>query len=150
MIKRIYTIRDPELHQVCDPVSSGEDLGSLVKDMFDTMYRGHKLKGIGLAACQIGVTKRVIVMDVLGQKNVLINPEIVKQSEKTTITQEQCLSVPHQKSKISRPARVKVKALNERFEGITLKFTGIAAVCVQHEIDHLNGITIIKRKEING
>ena len=165
MIKKIFTAKDDCLHKVSEPVADNEDVSELIQDMFDTMHASVP-KGIGLAANQIGVMKRVIVIDVFKQKQVLINPKIVTRSSKKVSSHEQCLSIPHIKDKnqvilkarqsgvtssmltkvlVVRNARVKVRALNANYEPVTLKFRGLAAVCVQHEIDHLNGITIVDR-----
>ncbi|MEM8790575.1 MAG: peptide deformylase [Pseudomonadota bacterium] len=140
---------DPRLKKVCDPVTSvdGAIIG-LMDDMLETMYDA---PGIGLAAPQIGVTKRVIVMDCApreaeeGQPEpeprpiCLANPEITWSSEEMLNYEEGCLSIPDIYAEVTRPERVKVKFLNRDGAEEEQEFSGIWSTCVQHEIDHLNG-----------
>jgi peptide deformylase len=116
----------------------------LAEDMFDTM---HKFDGLGLAGVQVGVLKRIIVIDV--SKFCLINPEIVETSKETVELEEGCLSYPNQFGKVVRFAKVKVKALDLDGKNVTLEAEGLLAQALQHEIDHLNGQTF-KEKILPG
>ena len=122
-----------------------KDLQKLMDDMLETMYAA---PGIGLAAIQVGVAKRVIVLDIdqkEGQKNPLffINPEIIKKSENYSIYEEGCLSVPNQFAEIDRPKQCNVKYLDYNGQPQELKADGLLSICIQHEIDHLEGILFI-------
>jgi peptide deformylase len=136
---------DPRLHQVAKPVKVVDDsIRELVQDMAQTMYEA---PGIGLAATQVNVHKRVVVIDVSEEKNelmVLINPEIVYAGQDKKIYEEGCLSVPGVYDEVERPATVTVKALDLNGEAFELQAEGILAVCVQHEIDHLNGKVFVQ------
>lgn len=143
MIRNILIHPDPRLKKVCDPVGQiTDDLKRLADDMLATMYDA---PGIGLAAPQIGVTKRVIVMDCVKEADaaprpmVLFNPEVVWSSEDRSTYEEGCLSIPEVYNEIERPASVKVRWLDR--DGMVQEedFAGLWATCVQHEIDHLNG-----------
>ena len=134
---------DPRLKKVCDPVSDvSDELRALADDMLETMYDA---PGIGLAAPQVGVMSRLLVMDCIKDENeaprpmVLINPEIVARSDETNVYEEGCLSIPEQFAEVTRPKLVDVRWIdldgNEQQE----TFDGLWATCVQHEIDHLNG-----------
>lgn len=117
----------------------------LLDDMLDTMYAND---GIGLAAVQVGVHKRCIVMDVALREGrnepiKLVNPEIVERSEDISVFQEGCLSFPDQYSDVERPEAVTVRYLNEQGEEKILKAEGILATCIQHEIDHTNGVVFV-------
>ena len=121
----------------------------LVDDMFETMYKNN---GIGLAAVQIGVLKRVVVIDIENEgKFVLINPKIVSFSENKTIMQEGCLSVPDGQYSVERPERVAVEYTDLDGKVNKIETGGLLSKCLQHEIDHLNGHTIVDRgtKETN-
>ena len=130
---------DPRLHTIAQPVESVDDtLRQLVADMAETMYEA---PGIGLAATQVNVHKRVVVIDVSEDKTglmALINPEILERSGEQ-VCEEGCLSVPGIYEKVTRAERVKVRALNEKGESFEFEANGLLAVCVQHEIDHLDG-----------
>ncbi|MCK3655343.1 peptide deformylase [Pasteurellaceae bacterium Macca] len=134
---------DDHLAQVCEPVTEIDDaLRAFIDDMFDTMY-DHE--GIGLAAPQVDVQKRVITMDIEGDKTnqiVLINPEIIASSGETGI-EEGCLSIPGARALVPRKEFVTVKALNRHGEEFTLEADGLLAICIQHEIDHLNGVLFV-------
>ena len=139
----ILEFPDPRLRTVAKPVGQVDDaLKGLIADMFETMYDA---PGIGLAAPQIGVTKRLIVMDCVKEgagdprPMVLFNPEVVWSSEDLNIYEEGCLSIPDQYAEVKRPASVKVRWMD--LEGATQErqFDGLWATCVQHEIDHLDG-----------
>ena len=143
MIRNILIHPDPRLKKVCDPVGQiTDDLKRLADDMLQTMYDA---PGIGLAAPQIGVTKRLIVMDCVKEADaaprpmVLFNPEIVWSSEDRSTYEEGCLSIPEIYNEIERPAAVKVRWLDRDGKAQEEDFAGLWATCVQHEIDHLNG-----------
>lgn len=130
---------DPRLKKVAAPVTSfTPDLVKLVRDMAETMYAA---PGVGLAATQVDVHKRVIVIDVSEAKDdllVLVNPEIVA-AEGEAECEEGCLSVPGYYDKVTRAARITVRARDERGEPIERTAEGLLAVCIQHEMDHLVG-----------
>jgi peptide deformylase len=146
-IREILVVPDARLKQVSTPVEGGVDdaLRALMDDMLDTMYDA---PGIGLAAIQIGVAKRVIVMDLSRededrQPRYFVNPEIVWRSEETLPYEEGCLSVPDIYDEVDRPARVRLKYLNYQGEAIEEEAEGMYAVCIQHEMDHLDGVLFI-------
>lgn len=119
-----------------------DDLRRFMEDMLETMYQA---PGIGLAAPQVGVLKRVVVLDVAREKETpapmrLVNPEILWQSEEETIQEEGCLSLPEQYAEVRRPAAVKVGYLDEQGVPREVEAEGLLARCLQHEIDHLNGV----------
>lgn len=120
----------------------------LAEDMFETM---HKYDGLGLAGVQVGILKRIIVIDLYDDvsKFALINPEIIEKSEETVEIEEGCLSYPNQFGKVKRAIKVKVKALDLEGKKVTLEAEGLLAQALQHEIDHLNGETF-KEKIIPG
>lgn len=136
---------DTRLTQVAKPVVQVDArIQALVADMLDTMYEA---KGIGLAATQIDVHERVIVMDVSEERDqplVLINPELVWVSEATHLNEEGCLSVPGIYDGVTRHDEVKVQALNEKGEAHALQADGLLAVCIQHEMDHLMGKVFVE------
>ena len=120
----------------------------LAEDMFDTM---HKFDGLGLAGVQVGILKRIIVIDLYDNvsKFCLINPEIIERSEETAEVEEGCLSYPNQFGKVVRSVKVKVKALDLDGKKVTLEAEGLLAQALQHEIDHLNG-EVFKDKILPG
>ena len=130
---------DPRLRKVAAPVTSfTPELAKLVRDMAETMYAA---PGVGLAATQVDVHKRIIVIDISDSKDqllVLVNPEIVE-AEGEAECEEGCLSVPGYYDSVTRAARITVRARNERGETIELSAEGLLAVCIQHEMDHLVG-----------
>ncbi|MBK7459405.1 MAG: peptide deformylase [Betaproteobacteria bacterium] len=146
---------DPRLHSVARPVAGvDERVRRLVDDMLETMYASD---GVGLAATQVDVHERVIVMDTSEQHDrplVLINPEILKRSEEMAVNEEGCLSVPLIYDRVERPARVTVRALGRDGQPFELEAEGLTAVCVQHEMDHLMGkvfveyLSLLKRDRI--
>jgi peptide deformylase len=147
----IIEVPDPRLRTISEPVDSvDEALRDLIADMFDTMYDA---PGIGLAAIQVGVPKRVIVMDLQEEEDeegkpirkpmVFINPEIVDPSEEQSIYTEGCLSVPEQFAEVERPAACRVKWLDEKGAAHDEQFEGLLATCIQHEMDHLQGVVFI-------
>jgi peptide deformylase len=134
------------LRQVSEPVKKIDaGIRKLVEDMFETMYEA---PGIGLAAIQVGEPKRVITMDLAKKEEpkdpqVFINPEILWTSEDKAIYEEGCLSIPEYYSDVERPAQVKVKYLDLEGKPRELEASGLLATCLQHEIDHLNGVLFI-------
>lgn len=136
---------DPRLKKVASPVTQFDDqLAKLAKDMGETMYEA---VGVGLAATQVDVHKRVIVMDVSENKDeliVFVNPEIIQASEEHKVYEEGCLSVPGIYDKVDRPASVRVRAQNVKGEFFELDCDELMAVCIQHEIDHLNGRVFVE------
>jgi peptide deformylase len=130
---------DPLLHTVAKPVAEvNDELRQLVKNMAETMYEA---PGIGLAATQVNVHKRVIVIDISEDRSglmALINPVILERDGEQ-VHEEGCLSVPGIYEKVTRAERVKIRALNEKGESFEFEADDLLAVCVQHEIDHLDG-----------
>lgn len=136
---------DPRLHKVAQPVSAVDArIRTLIDDMFETMYDA---KGIGLAATQVDVHERLIVMDVSEQRNqrlVLINPELVWASDERVLGEEGCLSVPGIYDGVERAGRVRVRALDEAGQAREIEADGLLAVCIQHEMDHLRGKVFVE------
>jgi len=136
---------DPRLRTVAAPVAVvDERVQQLVSDMLETMYTA---EGVGLAATQVDVHLRVIVIDTSSERNqplVLINPEIVARSEELNFAEEGCLSVPTIYDRIARHDRVTVRALDRQGEPFELEAQGLSAVCIQHEMDHLVGKVFVE------
>ena len=136
---------DPKLHRVARPVAAVDArIQALVADMLETMYDA---KGIGLAATQIDVHERLIVIDVSEERDqplVLINPELVWTSEGTHLNEEGCLSVPGIYDGVQRFDAVRVTALDGQGQSRTLEADGLLAVCIQHEMDHLMGKVFVE------
>ena len=136
---------DPRLHKLAQPVAAvDEDIRRLVDDMLETMYAA---EGVGLAATQVDVHQRVIVMDTSEQRDhpiVLINPELTWRSPELRVAEEGCLSVPAIYDKVERHASVKVQALGRDGEPFEMHAEDLAAVCVQHEMDHLVGKVFVE------
>ena len=145
-LRDIIILPDPRLRLVSAPVTSIDaETRQLVEDMFATMYAA---PGIGLAAIQVGVPKRVVTLDLAKkdeppQPQVFINPEITWRSEEKGIYEEGCLSIPEYYEEVERPARVKVKFLDLAGKPMEIEADGLLATCIQHEVDHLNGILFI-------
>jgi peptide deformylase len=141
----ILTYPDPRLHTVARPVAAVDGrIRALVADMLETMYEAN---GIGLAATQVDVHERVIVIDVSEERDdpqVIINPEIVWASEETQVNDEGCLSVPGIYDGVERSSRVKVTALDGEGKARTIEAEGLLAVCIQHEMDHLAGKVFVE------
>jgi len=139
-ILNILEFPDPRLRTIAKPVDVVDDaLRQLIDDMFETMYEA---PGIGLAATQINVHKRLVVIDVSEDKSqplVFINPQFETLTDELEQYQEGCLSVPGFYETVERPQRVKIKALDRNGEPFELLAEGLLAVCIQHECDHLNG-----------
>lgn len=140
---------DPLLKQKSATVEQvDEEVRTLLDDMADTMYDS---RGIGLAAVQVGVLRRVVVIDIGWREEddatraplKLVNPEIVTSSEERSLYNEGCLSFPEHYSEVERPAIVKVRYQDEQGKSQEMEATGLLATCVQHEIDHTNGITFV-------
>ncbi len=146
MKRKILIEPDPILRKKCEPIENvDEDIRKLMKEMLETMYDA---PGIGLAAIQIGVPKRVIVIDLSKEKEkknplYFANPEIITKSNNDASYEEGCLSVPNQFAEISRPDKCKVKFLDYEGNEKILEADGLLATCIQHEMDHLEGILFI-------
>jgi peptide deformylase len=150
----IVEVPDPRLRLVCAPIESIDDeVRQLVADMTDTMYAAH---GIGLAAIQIGVARRVVVIDLQERESedeekaepvrdpkAYINPELLSVSDETSRYSEGCLSIPEQYAEVERPARCRVAWLDLDGARHEEDMDGLMATCMQHEIDHLNGVLFI-------
>ena len=145
-IRPILTAPDPFLRQISKPVDRVDDaLRVLMDDMLETMYDA---PGIGLAAIQVGVPVRVIVMDLAGEGEApepryFVNPEILDPSEDMSVYQEGCLSVPEFFDEVERPARCRVRYLDYHGAEQVLEAEGLLATCIQHEMDHLEGVLFI-------
>jgi peptide deformylase len=145
-LRDILIIPDKRLRQVSEPVKAIDaGIRKLVDDMFETMYDA---PGIGLAAIQIGMPKRVVTMDLAKKDDpkepqVFVNPEILWSSEDKATYEEGCLSIPEFYGDVERPAQVKVKYLDLEGQAHEVEANGLLATCLQHEIDHLNGILFI-------
>ena len=147
----IIEIPDPVLRAQSAPVEAvNDDVSRLIRDMFDTMYAA---PGIGLAAVQVAIPRRLLVIDLqepeeeegepVRRPMAFINPEIVHSSETRQIYNEGCLSIPDQYAEVERPAIVHARWIDEAGQSREGEFSGLMAVCLQHEVDHLNGILFI-------
>ena len=148
-IREIRLSGDEILRKTAREVAEVDDrIKELLQDMLETM---HKYNGVGLAGPQVGILKRIIVIDLYDDvsKFCLINPEIVEKSKETVELEEGCLSYPNQFGKVVRSAKVKVKALDLNGKKVTLEAEGLLAQALQHEIDHLNG-EVFKDKILPG
>jgi len=145
-LREIITLPDKRLRLTSEPVKRIDaGVRKLVEDMFETMYAA---PGIGLAGIQIGVAKRVVVMDLSKKEEdhkplVFINPEITWASDETTTYEEGCLSIPEYYEEVERPERVKVKYLDLDGTAHEIEAKGLFATCIQHEVDHTNGVLFI-------
>ena len=147
MAKRdILIIPDPKLRLKSEPIKAiDKELRALVDDMFETMYEA---PGIGLAAIQIGVPRRVVTMDLAKKDDakapqVFINPEVIWKSDEKSVYEEGCLSIPEYYEEVERPTSVKVKFLDLEGKEHEIEANGLLATCLQHEIDHTNGVLFI-------
>ncbi len=137
---------DPRLKQISAPVERvGADLRRLMDDMIETMYRA---PGVGLAAPQVGVLKRVIVVDITNKDEArrpycLVNPELLRVSDEAISNEEGCLSLPEHYAEVVRPAAIRVRYLDREGEVRELDAEGLLATCIQHEMDHLEGILFV-------
>ena len=149
----ILEVPDPGLRAVAKPVAQiDESVRTIISNMFDTMYDA---RGIGLAATQVGIEQRVVVIDLQEPESdaedakpvraplVFVNPELVSVSEETALYNEGCLSIPDQYAEVERPARCRVKWLDGEGAAHEADFDGLLSTCIQHEIDHLNGVLFI-------
>ncbi|WP_164661762.1 peptide deformylase [Tropicibacter sp. Alg240-R139] len=143
MKRSILIHPDPRLKKLCDPVADiSDDLRKLADDMLETMYEA---PGIGLAAPQIGVLNRMIVLDCVKEEGealrplVMFNPEVVSSSDDLNVYEEGCLSIPDQYAEVTRPREVEVAWMDQNGNAQKEVFDGLWATCVQHEIDHLDG-----------
>lgn len=138
----IITLPDPRLRQISTPVESVDPaVLTLLDDMLETMYAA---PGVGLAAIQVAVAKRIVVIDTAKKDEpkhplFLINPEIIWASEELSVYEEGCLSVPDYYEEVQRPARVRVRHLGREGEAVEFDAEGLLATVVQHELDHLEG-----------
>lgn len=146
-VRALSLLPETVLRDVAAPVSEIDDeVVSLLDDMVETMYAE---AGIGLAAPQIGVSRRLIVMDCSDDEDQepviwkMINPEVTSASEEMAKMEEGCLSIPGYRGEVRRPAEVEVAYTDINGEAQTMQATGLLAACVQHEIDHLNGVMFI-------
>jgi peptide deformylase len=150
-IRPIFETPDPVLRQISKPVETfDDDLRTLVADMFETMYAA---PGIGLAAVQVGVPIRLLVIDLqepeeeggepVRDPRVFINPEILWHSDHEVPYTEGCLSVPEQYAEVMRPERIRARWTDEHGRDYEEEIDGLLAVCLQHEMDHLNGVLFI-------
>ena len=146
MKRKILIEPDPILRKKCDPLEKVDDeLRKLMKEMLQTMYDA---PGIGLAAIQVGILKRLVVIDISKEnekKNplFLVNPEIIYRSENKSLYEEGCLSLPGQFAEIERPAKCTLRYIDFFGKQKELKAEGLLATCIQHEVDHLDGILFI-------
>ena len=146
MLRKIIIEPDPILRKKCEPLEKMDaNTKKLMDDMLETMYQA---PGIGLAAVQIGILKRLVVIDISKdeeKKNpiFLINPEIINLSEQTSVYEEGCLSLPGQFAEVERPAECILKYIDYYGKEKELKADGLLSTCIQHEVDHLNGILFI-------
>ncbi|MDC1151401.1 peptide deformylase [Pelagibacteraceae bacterium] len=144
--RKIIIEPDTILRKKSDPLEKVDnELRKLMDDMLETMYAA---PGIGLAAVQIGILKRMVVIDISKEKEkknpiFLINPEIVYKSKKTSIYEEGCLSLPGYFAEIERPAECQIEYLDYNGKKKEMKVDGLLATCIQHEVDHLNGVLFI-------
>jgi len=146
MKRKILIEPDPILRKKCEPLEQvNNEVRRLMEDMLETMYDA---PGIGLAAVQIGILKRLVVIDITKDEKkkdplFLINPVIIKKSDKTSIYEEGCLSLPGQYAEIERPAKCFLKYVDLNGKEKELKAEGLLSTCIQHEVDHLNGVLFI-------
>jgi len=142
----IIVAPDPRLKVVCEPVETVDDaVRKVLDDMLETMYDA---PGIGLAAPQVGVQKRMIVADISRDEEghnayIMVNPEIVWESEEVLDYEEGCLSLPEHYDEVTRPERVQIKFLDRNGKEREIKVSGLLSTCIQHEIDHLDGVLFV-------
>jgi peptide deformylase len=145
-IKPLIILPDPLLRQVSQPVERVDsELNQLVDDMLETMYEA---PGIGLAAVQVGVPRRLLVIDLAKEGEepaplVFINPKIIRSSDERSVYEEGCLSIPDYYAEVERPATITVTSLDRSGKEVTTEAEGLLATCLQHEIDHLDGVLFI-------
>ncbi len=145
-MRKILIEPDPILRQKSKPLENvNDETRKLMDEMLETMYQA---PGIGLAAVQIGILKKIVVIDVSKEKEkksplFLVNPEILNRSKETSIYEEGCLSLPGQFAEIERPSECLLKYIDYHGKEKQLKADGLLATCIQHEVDHLNGILFV-------
>ncbi|MCZ8177481.1 MAG: peptide deformylase [Rhizobium sp.] len=145
-IKPLIILPDPLLRQVSAPIERVDsELEQFIDDMLETMYDA---PGIGLAAIQVGVPRRLLVIDLAKEGEepaplVFINPEILKSSDERSVYEEGCLSIPDYYAEVERPAAITVKSIGRDGKEQLTEADGLLATCLQHEIDHLNGVLFI-------
>ena len=145
-LRSIIKLPDPKLRVVSSPIQTVDDeVRTLMDDMLETMYEA---PGIGLAAIQIGIAKRLVVMDLAKNDEpaaplFLVNPEIAWASPETRVYEEGCLSIPDIYEEVERPDRVRVRFLGRDGRPKEIEADGLLATCLQHEIDHINGVLFI-------
>jgi len=145
-IRPLVILPDSKLRLKSEPVAEiTDDIRNLAEDMLETMYDA---PGVGLAAIQIGVPKRVVTIDVAGEEDepdpiVLINPEIISYSEEKKVHQEGCLSIPEYYAEVERPDNIVFRYMDLDGRTVERRADGLLAVCVQHELDHLDGVLFI-------
>ncbi len=146
MLRKILTEPDPILRKKSEPLEQVDThTKKLMDDMLETMYAA---PGIGLAGVQVGILKRLVVIDISKEEEnkkpiFLVNPQIIDQSKKTSVYEEGCLSLPGQFAEIERPAECTIKYIDYNGKEKELNAKGLLATCIQHEVDHLNGILFI-------
>jgi len=145
-IKPLIILPDPLLRQVSAPIERVDgELEQFIDDMLETMYDA---PGIGLAAIQVGVPRRLLVIDLSKEEEgrqplVFINPEVLKSSDERSVYEEGCLSIPDYYAEVERPASITVKSIGRDGKEQLTEADGLLATCLQHEIDHLNGVLFI-------
>jgi peptide deformylase len=145
-LREIITLPDKRLRLVSEPVKKiTSDVRKLVDDMFETMYDA---PGVGLAAIQVGAPQRIVTIDVAQKEEpknpqVFINPEILGVSDETAIREEGCLSIPEYYDDVERPSQIRVRYMDLEGKSQEIEANGLLATCLQHEIDHLNGVLFI-------
>ncbi len=145
-LRDIIKLPDKRLRLISEPVQAIDDeVRRLIDDMFETMYHA---PGIGLAAIQVGVPRRIITMDLAKENEpkeprVIINPQLVWSSDEKAVYEEGCLSIPEYYEEVERPMQVKVKYLDRDGSAHEVDANGLLSTCLQHEIDHLNGVLFI-------
>ena len=147
-LRPIIILPDPVLRETSTPVARvDDDARALIADMFETMYEA---PGIGLAAVQVGITKRIVTIDLAREGEdkkpmIFVNPEIVWSSDERSVYEEGCLSIPQYYEEVERPAKIRVRYQDDKGEALELEADGLLATCLQHEIDHLDGKLFIDR-----
>ena len=145
-IRPLIILPDPKLRLISEPITAiTDEVRRLADDMLETMYDA---PGVGLAAIQVGVPLRMVTMDVSKSETephplVLLNPEILDASDELSVYEEGCLSIPEYYEEIERPARVRFRYMDLQGDNVEQEADGLLATCVQHEIDHLNGVLFI-------
>ncbi|QDO99884.1 peptide deformylase [Thalassotalea sp. PS06] len=143
-ILNVLRFPDERLRTVAEPVTEVTDeTRKIIDDMFETMYDEN---GVGLAATQVNIHQRIVVMDVSDDRSepiVLVNPEIIERNDDIMINEEGCLSVPGCYAKVERNTEVTVKALDKNGDEFTLDASELMAICIQHELDHLKGVLFV-------